>query len=295
MKRLITFGVLSFLIFSHVTSALSSGEEGKSSTSRKPLERAQLTKVVAKVLPKDGYTLPVKWGNLGPKLVELGVLDLPKLKRLYGNKKGQPNHLRYLEAPSNDFINITAENAPFMVTVFWALGLANKNVLLEGLTVTRPQMELMRLASTGGWTLGAKPAEELYSNFDIISLTATQQKLVSDLAQGIYRPCCDNSTAFPDCNHGIALLGLMQLMAANDFSREEILKASLKFNSFWFPQHYIKTALLFHLQGMDWDKVDPQEVLSYRYSSGSGWMRHVNAELQKVGHLLPPQRGGVGC
>ncbi len=223
------------------------------------------------------------------------MIDLTKFKRLYGNKKGQPSYIHYLEAPSNDFIKITAENAPFMVTVFWAVGLANKNSLLEELTVTRPQMELMRLASTGGWTLGAKPAEELYSNFDIISLTPTQEKLVSDLAQGIYRPCCDNSTAFPDCNHGIALLGLMQLMAANDFSREEILKAALKFNSFWFPQHYLKTALLFHLRGMDWDKVNPQEVLSDRYSSGSGWMRHVNAELHKLTDLLPPQRGGVGC
>lgn len=295
MRRLITFGFLSFLIFSYVTSALSFGEEEKAATSKKTLKQAELKKVAAKALPKDGYTLPVKWGNLGPKLVELGVIDLTKFKRLYGNKKGQPSYIRYLEAPSNDLIKITAENAPFMVTVFWAVGLANKNSLLEELTVTRPQMELMRLASTGGWTLGAKPADELYSNFDIISLTPTQEKLVSDLAQGIYRPCCDNSTAFPDCNHGIALLGLMQLMAANDFSREEILKAALKFNSFWFPQHYLKTALLFHLRGMDWDKVDPREVLSDRYSSGSGWMRHVNAELQKAGYLLPRQRGGVGC
>ena len=29
------------------------------------------------------------------------------------------------------------------------------------------------------------------------------------IAKGIYRPCCNNSTYFPDCNHGMAMLGLL--------------------------------------------------------------------------------------
>ncbi|MFN3476037.1 MAG: hypothetical protein ACK4Z6_00570 [Candidatus Methylomirabilales bacterium] len=45
----------------------------------------------------------------------------------------------------------------------------------------------------------------------------------------------------------MALLGLIELMAANGFRREEILKAALKFNAFWFPQQYVETALLFQL------------------------------------------------
>jgi len=265
------------------------------SPERKSFKPEEIARIAAKVLPKDGYTLRIKWGELGPRLVKLGVIDLVKFRQLFG-KNGNPHpYLRYLEAPSDEFITITMDNAPFMVNVFWALGLANKNPLLEKLATERPEYELMRLASTGGWTLGTKPPAEFYSNFDIVRLTPQQQKLVSDLAQNIYRPCCDNSTAFPDCNHGIALLGLMQLMAAENFSREEILKAALKFNSAWFPQHYTKTALIFHLRGINWDKVDPQEILGFRYSSGRGWRQHVDAELQKISSPLPPQREGSAC
>jgi hypothetical protein len=260
----------------------------------KPLDSARAAQVVAKVLPKGGYTLPIKWGDLGVKLVQLGVIDLEKFKQLYA-KGSPPPELRRLEEPSEVLISISSENERFLVTVFWGLGLANKNPVLDKPLAERGKDRMMNLASTGGWTLGTKPAAELYSKFDIIPLTPEQQALVSDLAQSIYRPCCNNPTAFPDCNHGIALLGLIELMAANGFSREEILKASLKFNAFWFPQHYVKTALLFQLRGIDWDAVDPREVLGARYSSLSGWRQHVDAELKKLAQLLPPQPGGASC
>ena len=274
---------------SRLTSFAAESPEGK------PFKPEEIARVAAKVLPKDGFTLRIKWGELGARLVELGVIDLAKLKQLFG-KNGNPHpYLRYLEAPSDEFITITMDNAPFMVNVFWALGLANKNPLLEKLATERPEHELMRLASTGGWKLGTKPATEVYSNFDIIRLTAQQQELVADLAGSIYRPCCNNPTSFPDCNHGIALLGLIELMAANGFGREEILTASLQFNAFWFPQHYVKTALVFHLRGVDWKKVDPQEVLGFRYSSASGWREQVDAKLQKEGYLLPGQKGSSSC
>lgn len=42
----------------------------------------QYGQVVARVLPQQGYTLPVRWGDLGPTLVRLGVIDLEKLDRL---------------------------------------------------------------------------------------------------------------------------------------------------------------------------------------------------------------------
>ncbi len=260
----------------------------------KPLDPERAAKVVGKVLPKEGYTLPIKWGDLGVKLTRLGVIDLEKFKRLYA-KNSPPPDLRYLEEPSESFITITSENQQFLVTVFWGLGLANKNPVLDKAMAELGKERMMRLASTGGWTLGTKPAAALYSNFDIIQLTPEQQELVSDLAQSIYRPCCNNSTALPDCNHGIALLGLMELMAANGLSREEILNAAVRLNAFWFPQQYVKTALLFELRGIDWGTVDPREVLGPRYSSASGWRQNVDAELKKLGHLLPPQSGGGTC
>ncbi len=253
----------------------------------KPLDPERTSQIMAKVFPKEGYTLPIKWGNLGPTLVQLGVIDLEKFKKLY-EKSNLPADFRYLEQPSEDFITINAENQRFLVTVFWGLGLANKNSVLEKMRETKG---LMSLASTGGWTLGARPAAELYSNFDIIPLTAEQQELISDLSQSIYRPCCNNPTSFPDCNHGIALLALIELMAAQGFNREEILKASLKFNAFWFPQHYVQTALLFELKGVDWGAADAGEVLGPKYSSLSGWMQNVAKEVNKLAQPLLVQQG----
>jgi len=287
---LVSLGMLN-LPPSGVGSALFAAE----SPGRKFFKPEEIARIAATVLPKGGYTLRIKWGDLGPKLAALGVIDLAKLKRLYGNNAKPPADFRYLEAPSDDFIRITTDNAPLLVNVFWALGLANKNPLLEKLAMERPQHELMRLASTGGWNLGAKPPTEYYSNFDIIRLTPEQQKLVEHLARSIYRPCCDNATSFPDCNHGIALLGLMQLMAANGFGADEILRAALQFNAFWFPEQYVKTALVFHLRGIDWANVNPREVLGFRYSSASGWRENVNVKLQKEGHLVPGQKGGSSC
>jgi hypothetical protein len=261
----------------------------------KSFKPEEIARIAAKVLPKDGFSLPIKWRELGPRLVKLGIIDLAKLKQLYGgNGKLYPD-LSYLEAPSDDFVTITTDNAPFLVNVFWALGLANRNPLLEKLATEIPEHDLMRLASTGGWILGAKPPTEYYSNFDIIRLTPQQQKLVADLAGSIYRPCCNNATSFPDCNHGIALLGLTQLMAANGFEGDEILRASLQFNAFWFPEQYVKTALVFQLHGIDWEKVDPKEVLGFQYSSAGGWMENVNAKLQKEGYLSPGQKRGSNC
>ncbi|MBI4608810.1 MAG: hypothetical protein HY726_07380 [Candidatus Rokubacteria bacterium] len=264
--------------------------------SAKPLDSEEVARVRAKVLPKEGFTLPIKWGDLGSTLVRLGVLDLPKLKQLHADTKGRPlPDLRHLEERSEAFITITTENARFLANVFWGLGLANKNPVLDTLVLVRPQSELMRLASTGGWTLGAKPAEDVYSYLDIVALQPEQQELVSDLARTIYRPCCDNPTAFPDCNHGMAMLGLLELMAANGFSREEILRAALRFNAFWFPQQYVRTALVLQLRGIDWDTVDPQEILGPRYSSLRGWIQNVDGELKKRSHLLPPQPEGASC
>jgi hypothetical protein len=257
------------------------------SPERKSFKPEETARIAANVLPKDGYTLPIKWGNLGPTLVQLGVIDLDKFKKLYGSG-GLPDYFRYLEQPSEDFISINPENQQFLVTVFWALGLANKSSVLEKMRETDG---FMNFASTGGWTLGAKPATELYSKFDIIPLTPEQQELVSSLAQSIYRPCCDNPTSLPDCNHGIGVLGLIEFMVAQGFNREEVLKASLQFNAFWFPQHYVQTALLFEVRGVDWNAVDPGEVLGSQYSSLSGWTQNVANEINKLAQPFLAQQG----
>jgi hypothetical protein len=260
------------------------------------LSPEQYRELVVRVLPPQGYTVPIQWGDLGPTLVRLGVIDLGKLERVYEKQGGlPPPQRRLLTEPSGTFVTITTEDAWFLVTVFWGLGLAQRSPVLDQMAATRSPRELMSLASTGGWTLGAKPAAELYGKLDILRLTPERQALVSDLAAQIHRPCCANATAFADCNHGMALLGVLELMAAHGATRDEMLTAALKFNAFWFPQQYTRTALVFALRGIDWGAVSPREILGPRYSSLGGWTENVDQELQKLSHLLPPEAEGANC
>lgn len=86
--------------------------------------------------------------------------------------------------------------------------------MVHGLILRDSNRKIEDFASTGGWTVGTKPVTELYASLDLIQLTAEQQKMVEEVAAAVYRPCCNNSTLFPDCNHGMALLGLLELMAS---------------------------------------------------------------------------------
>jgi hypothetical protein len=123
----------------------------------------------------------------------------------------------------------------------------------------------------------------------LIVLTPEQQALVERVSQGIFRPCCGNSTYFPDCNHGMAMLGLLELMASNGVSEDEMYRVALQVNSYWFPDTYLTIATYFAKQGILWDKVSPKEALGNQYSSGSGY--------QRVRALVEPlqQQGGGGC
>ena len=67
---------------------------------------------------------------------------------------------------------------------------------------------------------------ELYSSAAIAQLTAEQQARLEEVAKGAFRPCCGNGTHFPDCNHGMALLGLLELMASQDASVDEMFLAA---------------------------------------------------------------------
>lgn len=44
---------------------------------------------------------------------------------------------------------------------------------------------------------------------------------VEEVAAAVYRPCCNNHTPFPGCNHGMAMLGLLELMAPQRASADE--------------------------------------------------------------------------
>src|SRR3989344_2228984 len=179
-----------------------------------PVPTPSVESLADAVIPASGYTVNIKWGDIGKKLVESGAIDLTKFKENYKDPQYQ-EVMKYLTETQDKGITITQENSYFWINTLWALGLVQKSdVLDKGVMGTQYKKEAGNFASTGGWTLGTKEAMKLYSKERILPLTDEQQTMVMRIAENIYRPCCGNSTAFPDCNHGMAMLALIQLMVS---------------------------------------------------------------------------------
>lgn len=255
----------------------------------------QTTDIIAElrssVIPDDGVELPIVWGNLGKQMVDTGVIDPEKFREIFANELTEELE-NMLTGNWNKPVKITQDNSRFLLDLFWALGLGNKNkILTEGEIVNKEYGGAENFASTGGWTLAKGDVMDHYAKHEFITLTDEQQKLVEQVSQGIYRPCCGNSTYFPDCNHGMAMLGLLELMASQGVSKDQLYKTALAVNSYWFPQTYLELATFFQEQGQDWKDVDPQLALSQEYSSGQGYQ----ATRAKIKSLPQPPSGGGGC
>lgn len=244
------------------------------------------------VLPADGVVLPIIWGDLGKRMIADGVIDETKFRALFeGGLTNQEEQM--LSGNIDQPITLTQENSRFILDMLWAFGLANKNDILENGEMTSEKYggDPSKFASTGGWSLAKGAGPDHYSQYQYITLSAQQQALVDEVSKGIYRPCCGNSTHFPDCNHGMAMLGLLELMAKNGASEQQMYDIALKVNSFWFPQTYIDLATYFQEQGQTWDQVDAKLVLSAAYSSARGYQQ----TRQQIKSLPKPQQGGGGC
>ncbi len=244
------------------------------------------------VLPSQGVVLPATWGDLGVKLVDAGVIDPEKLKALYNQRGSFPaEYESLLSGTGNGKLKITKENAAYLLNLLWALGLGSKNSILNSGEMMDPKYGgAQNFASTGGWTLGKGDVMSHYSSHTFFNLTADEQALVDKISKGIYRPCCGNSTHFPDCNHGMAMLGLLELMASQGASEKEMWNAALAVNSYWFPDTYLTIATFMKSKGIDWKSVDPQVILGADYSSASGYAAIASQVTQPQG-----QRGGNGC
>ena len=145
-------------------------------------------------------------------------------------------------------------------------------------------------ASTGGWAIAKGNTMDHYSRHEFIKLTLEQQKLVEEVSKNIYRPCCDNPTYFPDCNHGMAMLGLLELLASQGVSESDMYKIALAVNSYWFPDAYLTIAkYLKEKKNIDWEDANPKEILGRNYSSASGYQ-------QVLKQVVPPVNNqGQGC
>ena len=253
-------------------------------------QTANLFQDLTKAAP-ERVVLPVRWGDLGAKMVSAGVIDAEKFESLYSGRGGLTKEMKVLlYGADNGNLVITEENSGFLLNLLWGLGLGNKNEILEN----GPMSDIRYggaggFASTGGWTLAKGNAMSHYSRHSFFILTSERQALVERVSKSIYRPCCGNSTYFPDCNHGMAMLGFLELMASQGVSEEEMYKSALVLNTFWFPDTYSAIALYFNQKGIRWDQVSAKEVLGNSFSSAAGYQR----VLREVGPV--PPKGGGSC
>lgn len=253
-----------------------------------------LEAVIARVLPAAGHQSQVVLGESIVKLVRQGVLEPKKLEAVYAQRGGIPEELKdVLSKASRRPIVLTRKNAAVYVNLLWPLGLANRMAPNEASPISGPSR--FRFASTGGWNLGRETNGGVYFNrFPIVKLSAQQEALVLEIARNTFRPCCNNSTFFQDCNHGSALLGLLTLGAAQGLREDELYREALAFNASWFPHNYVHLALYFKaVRGIEWQDIDAREAMSADFSSARGWRANVVRELEARGLL--PQQGGADC
>lgn len=249
--------------------------------------------LIQDVAPLAGTTLAVEWGDMGQKLIAAGAIDLEKFEARYGGLDEEQQAVLL----GDDLAEITfkPENIQFWTNVLWSLGLTQESkVLNEGpMKQNEAQTPLGNYASTGGWTLGSQPATDLYASARLIDLTPEQDALVYRVAENVFRPCCGNHTAYPDCNHGMAVLGLLELMAAQGATEDELYQAALAFNAYAFSDAYISLAGYFALQDIPWAEVNAREVLGPSYSGIQG-ARRIDAAVGPI-PSAPGQGGSCGA
>ena len=286
---LVSFAVNLFLVaavFSRFTPKTITQTATKVTTTKTP----ETDKTIfEEVNPSAGYEINAVFGDLGPRMVASGVIDMNKFK--------PTGYEDILTKGSTQKIKITAQNSYFLLNFFWAVGLNNKSKILTDGDMVKygGEKDLGNFASTGGWTLAKGDPMNFYAKTALITLTPQQEELVQSVASNIYRPCCNNPTSFPDCNHGMALLGVLELMAANGADQNQMFEAAKYFNAFWFPGNYYDLATYFkNKEGKNYKNIDAKIILSKDHSSASGYQT-VKKWLIDNGFVKDPPKSSGGC
>lgn len=207
------------------------------------------------ITPKAGVPTGIVFGDSIQRLIAAGVIDPGKFRAA---KKELPQWVeRVLTTRSDDLIVFSDRSSSYLVDLLWPIGLANKATFNEQSPIDMPSIP--SFASTAGWTLGKADNGYVYFNsVEVVGMTGDEQAMVVDVATHTFRPCCDNSTFFQDCNHGSALLGLLELAASQGATRNGLYGLALIANSYWFADNYAKTALYFwHFYHAAWRRIPP--------------------------------------
>ena len=85
------------------------------------------------------------------------------------------------------------------------------------------------------------------------------------------------------------MLGLLELMASQGVSEQDMYKAALTVNAYWFPDAYKAIAAYLQQKGADWRQVPAQKILSADYSSAAG-LQNIMSQIE-----TPSGGGGGGC
>lgn len=233
-----------------------------------------LQKIANEVIPPNGYESKAIWGNIVQDMIKAGILDKEKLRNTLKQRYRQdltPEMEEILNTPNlNKRIRIDNNNAVFMMYVLGILAKHNNNTIIHNSPFKIPY--IFSEAGRDGW-----------GDVDLIKLNREQQNIVEYIANNAYRPCCGQPTARPDCTHGFSLLGLIYIMASQGFSKEDIFKDAMYFNSYWFPQHYVLTALYFKVkENKDWKDVNPELIMGKDYSTVMASVK-IKQELRNLG------------
>ncbi len=272
----------------------------------------------AQVTPQTGYTISFKWGNSIKKLVDAGALNVSNLTIILNNSH-QPLTLsekEILNGTYTGYIQFNSTNTEFVQLVLWGLGINDNNTIITkgpiinasipyansinnnatlkqklNQNVTPYWVAGRYFASTGGYG----PIGKLQLGMlNILSLSPSEQIIADYTAENSYRPCCDNPTAFPDCNHGATALGLIELLASQGANQSQIFSAVRYFNQYQFPQQYTEIAAYFDSQGQNYSQVNSSKVMGYSFSSLSGYYA-AHQYLLKNGVLTQSSTGNAAC
>jgi len=254
-----------------------------------PLPQHEVAPNTADSTSNIAPTLVLPWGDLGGKLVSVGALDREAFLSLYS---GTPREKARRLIDTSESVTVTKQNAGIILNLLWGLGLAQKSPVLEkGMMMEKRFGGADKFASTAGFTIARGDPMEHYSHHLFMSLSPESEELVARVASNIYRPCCDNATHFPDCNHGMAMLGLLELLISQGSSEQELYDAALVMNRLWFPEQYVVIDRYMRSKGEK--NPDAKTLLSKSLVSASGF-----AKVSRDAETPSEEResgGGGGC
>jgi hypothetical protein len=249
-----------------------------------PIDIPALTNTIN---PPAGFTLPIQYGQVGPNLIQAGVIDAASFRRYFQqNGVSLPDQeMEWLIRGGQEPIIINSRNASFLLTLFWGIGVSNQN----------PVLNQTSIQNANSWTLGQKSGEDLFSKKSFFTLSAEQQSRLEKIAQTAYQPCSEAPVLAPDNKYSLAALGLLEWMASQNTSPDIMLTALKQVNAFWFPEQTLEQGLFFvATQLKDYATIDPKTLASRAYFSATGFGQ-VHQWLKENGMTLDDSDSAVQC